>query len=131
MFGIKLKGFKKSGKFNDLNRAYSSLTITPPLNGVIRGQPVFIAIFCINANNLMGPLGKYNFIVFSKCVFLNPDKIMVPPFKCIIVLLLVIRHAQCISKSSCSRALEPACSALVSFKNKPHFERALPSREAN
>ena len=47
MFGIKLKGLKKSGRFNDLKEAYSSLTSSPPLDGVIRGQPLFIAIFTV------------------------------------------------------------------------------------
>ena len=83
MFGIILKGLKKSGRFNDLNEAYSSLTFTSPLNGAIRGQPVFIAIFSIKSNVLMGPLRKYNFNVFLKWTILNPDKIMVWPFKCI------------------------------------------------
>ena len=55
MFGIKLKGLKKSGRFDDLNEAYSSLAFTPPLNRVIRGQPVFVAIFIIKLNVLMGP----------------------------------------------------------------------------
>ena len=79
MFGIKLKGLKKSGRLNDLNEAYSSLTITPPLNGVRRGQPVLIAIFSIKSNVLMGPLRKYN---FPKWVILNPGKILLLPFKC-------------------------------------------------
>ena len=45
MFGIKLKFLKRSGRFDDLNEAYSSPTFISPLNGVIRGQPVFITIF--------------------------------------------------------------------------------------
>ena len=80
-----LKGLKKSNRINDLNEAYSSLTFTPSLNGVIRGQPVFIAIFSIKLDVLMGPLRKYNYIVFSKWVILKPErhKIIVLPYKCI------------------------------------------------
>ena len=68
MFCIKLKVLKGSGRFNDLNEAYSSLTFTLPLNVVIRGQSVFIAIFCIKSKVLMR-----TFIVFLKGVILNPD----------------------------------------------------------
>ena len=81
MCDIELKILKRSGRFNDLNETYSSLTFTPPLNGVIRCQSVFIAIFGIKSKVLMRHLRKYNFIVFFKWVILDPDIIMVLPFK--------------------------------------------------
>ena len=71
MFGIKLKVLKRSGRFYDLNEAYSSPTFIPPLNGVIRAQPAFIATFGIKLKDLMRPLRKYDFIVFLKWVILN------------------------------------------------------------
>ena len=64
MFGIKLKVLKRSGRFNNLNETYSSLAVTPPLNGAIRGQPVCMAILCIKLKVFLRPLRKYNFIVF-------------------------------------------------------------------
>ena len=75
MFRIKLKALKKSRRFNDLNEAYSSLTFTLPLNVVIRGQSVFIAIFYIKSKVLMR-----TFIVFLKGVILNPDIKTLLPF---------------------------------------------------
>ena len=72
MLGIKLKVLKRSGIFYDLNEAYSFPTFNPPLNGVIRGQPVFVAMFGINSKVLMRPLRKYDFIVFLKWVILKP-----------------------------------------------------------
>ena len=35
MFGINLKVLKRSDRFYNLNEAYSSPILTPPLNGVI------------------------------------------------------------------------------------------------
>ena len=58
MFGMKFQALKRSGRFNELNEAYSSLTFTPPLNRVIRYQPVFIAIYGIKSKVLMRPLRK-------------------------------------------------------------------------
>ena len=60
MFGIKLKVLKSSARLYDLNEAYSSLTFIPPLNEVIRDQPVFIAIVSIKSKILMRPLRKYD-----------------------------------------------------------------------
>ena len=79
MFGIKLKGLRKSGRFNDLNEAYFIPNLHPTLGW--GHKPVFIAIFSIKSNILMGPLRKYHFIVFSKWVIPNPDIIIVLPFK--------------------------------------------------
>ena len=56
MFDIKSKVFKKTGRFYDLNVAYSSQNVTPPSNWVIRCQPVFIAIFGIKSKVLIRPL---------------------------------------------------------------------------
>ena len=63
MFGIKLKVLKRSGIFYDLNEAVSPPTFTSPLNGVIRGQPVFIAIFGIKSNVMIRSLRKYDITV--------------------------------------------------------------------
>ena len=68
MFGIKLKVLKRSGTFYDLNEATTS---TPSLNGVIRGQPVFIAIFGIKFKDLMRTLRKYDLIDITKWVILT------------------------------------------------------------
>ena len=80
MCGIKLKVFKRSGRCNDLNEAYSSLSFTPPLNGIISAC---IAIFGIKSKVMMTALRKCSFIVFLKWVILNLDIEMVLPFKCI------------------------------------------------
>ena len=77
MFDIKLKVLKRSGRFYYFNEAYSPPTFTPPLNGVIRGQLVFVAIFSIKSKVLMRPLRTYDCNVFLKWVILNPDIILV------------------------------------------------------
>ena len=56
MLGIQLTVLKRSGRFYNLNKAKSSTTFTPLLNGVIIGQPILIVIFGIESKNLMRPL---------------------------------------------------------------------------
>ena len=64
MFGIKLKGFKRSGKLYNLNRSNPSPASTPPLNGVKMGQPVSIAISGIKLMVFMTPKRKYDLMLF-------------------------------------------------------------------
>ena len=66
MTGIKLKVLKRSGTLYDLNGSHSPPASTPPLNGVIRGQPVNIATFGIKSKVLVRTLRKYDFTVVLK-----------------------------------------------------------------
>ena len=72
MFGIKLKVYKSSGRFNDLNEADLSFTFTPHLNRVIKGQPVFIAIFGIKSKIFMSKSRWKNPLKLTQ---LNPNLI--------------------------------------------------------